>query len=186
MTPDPALQRRNRNRIALVLLILFLLAPLIAAIVLSASGWQPQKHRNYGELIEPPQSLEDAVFQLADGSTLAWRDADWSWTIFALPGACAEHCMARLDELRRVRLTLGRKASRARVVVLDPALAPRLAGLEPLITARDVQDRLGGERPAGADQVSVLFADPHGFLVMRFGSDYDADRMRKDLARLVQ
>lgn len=177
---------RRRNRAALVLLILFLLAPLIAAIVLAVSGWQPQKYRNYGELISPPQNLEDAVFQLADGSTLAWRDADWSWTIFALPNACAGHCMARLDELRRVRLTLGRKASRARVVVLDPMLAPRLGGLEPLLTASDVTGRLAAERPVETDEVSVLFADPHGFLVMRFGSDYDADRMRKDLARLVQ
>ena len=75
--------------------------------MLNALGWRPSGMRNYGELIEPPQDLTAARFVLDDGKPLAWKDEDWSWTIFALTGpGCAEECLARIDELRRARLTL--------------------------------------------------------------------------------
>jgi hypothetical protein len=36
------------------------------------------------------------------------------------------------------------------------------------------------------DEVAVAFADPHGFLVLRYAVGYDANKLRKDLARLVK
>lgn len=178
---------RNRKRLGLVLLIALFLAPLCAAIVLNAIGWRPEGTRNYGELVEPPRPLADARFVFADGKALQWEDADWSWTLFALTGpGCADACLARIDELRRARLSLNQNADRVRVVVLDDGLpADRLAALAPVVAARDADGALDALRP-GAGEVAVAIADPHGFLAMRYAAGYDASRLRKDLVRLVK
>ncbi|MCK9539311.1 hypothetical protein [Dokdonella sp.] len=170
-----------------ILLLVLFAAPLLIAMLLTSIEWRPEGTRNYGELIEPPQDLNGARFVLEDGRTLAWRDAAWSWTLFALPGPdCAAGCMARLDELRRVRISMDQNQQRVRVIVLDPALAPRLAPLAPVQAADDAEATLAALRPAGADQVAVAIADPHGFLVLRYPVGYDANRLRKDLARVIK
>lgn len=172
---------------ALLLLALFA-APLASAWLLSVAGWRPPATRNSGELIEPPQDLNAARFVLADGRALEWRDRDWSWTIFAVTGPdCAARCLARLDELRRVRITMNQNEQRVRVIVLDDRLAPtQLERLRPLMTARDADAALAALRPSDADQVAAALADPHGFLVLRYAAGYDANGLRKDLAKLIK
>ena len=179
---------RNRNRLGLILIVLLFATPLVIAIVLHVSGWRPQETRNYGELIEPPQDLSAARFVLADGTDLAWKDADWSWTAFVLTGpGCAEKCIARIDELRRVRVSLNQNAPRVRVIVLDQSLPPdTLAALAPLQVASDEKATLAGLRPTGADEITVALVDPHGFLALRYPVGYDASKLRKDLAKLVK
>lgn len=179
---------RMRNRIGMILIVALFAAPLVTAYVLNALGWRPAGTRNYGELIEPPQDLTAARFVLADGNNLAWKNEDWSWTVFAIPGpACAKQCLARIDELRRARLTLNQNTFRVRIVVLDDAIAAAdLAGLAPVQTARDVDAKLASLRPAAADQIAVAFADPHGFLVLRYAVGYDGNKLRKDLERVIK
>ncbi len=178
----------TRKRIGLLLIIALFLAPVAAAYVLNALGWRPAGTRNYGTLIEPPLDLTRARFVLADGKPLEWKDAEWSWTIFALTGPdCADRCLARIDELRRARLTLNQNAYRVRVVVLDETLAQeRLVPLKPAEVARDPDKVLAKLRPAAADDVVAAFADPHGFLILRYADGYDGNQLRKDLARLLK
>ena len=178
---------RNRNRVGLILILLLFAAPLLTAYVLNALGWRPAGSRNYGTLIEPPQDLTAARFVQADGQPLAWKDENWSWTVFALPGsACASACLERVDELRRARLTLNQNAFRVRVVVIGDLPADTLAAMKPVTTASDADGRLAALRPAGADEVAVAFADPHGFLVLRYPAGYDGNKLRKDLARVIK
>ena len=179
---------RNRNRLGLILIVLLFATPLLIAIVLHMSGWRPHDTRNYGELIEPPQDLSAARFVLADGADLAWKDAEWSWTAFVLTGpGCAEKCIERIDELRRVRVSLNQNAPRVRIIVLDQGLAPEtLAALAPVQLASDAGARLAALHPAAADEVAVVLADPHGFLALRYPVGYDASKLRKDLAKLVK
>jgi len=178
---------RNRNRIGLILILLLFAAPLLTAYVLNTLGWRPAGMRNYGTLIEPPQDLSAARFVEDDGKPIAWKDEDWSWTIFALPGpSCAKACLERIDELRRARLTLNQNAFRVRVVVLGDVDAAALAAMKPVIHARDADATLAALRPDGADEVAVAFADPHGFLVLRYPVGYDGNKLRKDLARVIK
>ena len=182
MTPD------QRKRLGLILIVLLFAAPIVTAYLLNASGWRPSGMRNYGTLIEPPQDLSSARFVLADGKALEWKDAEWSWTLFALTGPdCAAKCMERIDELRRARLTLNQNAYRVRVVVLDDSIAAdQLAALKPIEAARDADAKLAAMRPKNADEVSAVLADPHGFLILRYDAGYDANLLRKDLARLIK
>jgi len=182
MTPE------NRNRMGLILIVLLFAAPIATAYLLNAVGWRPSGMRNYGTLIEPPQDLTAARFMLDDGKPLAWKDEEWSWTLIALTGpGCAQKCLARIDELRRARLTLNQNSFRVRVVVLDETLSPdALAPLKPTQRARDVDEKLAALRPKNADDVSAVLVDPHGFLVLSYPSGYDANLLRKDLARLIK
>ena len=130
---------RNRKRLGLVLLVALFLTPLLAAIVLNAVGWRPAGTRNYGELVEPPRPLADALFVLDGGEPLRWEDADWSWTLFALPGpGCADACIADFAE-----------AGPAFQTYSDCALplVPRSAA------ARDVPPPRGADRTATASPV---------------------------------
>ena len=182
MTPD------NRKRLGLVLIVLLFAAPIATAYLLNAFGWRPAGMRNYGTLIEPPQNLTDARFLLDDGKPLAWEDDEWSWTLIALTGPqCAEKCLARIDELRRARLTLNQNARRVRVVVLDSTLPESaLAPLKPLARARDADEKLATYRPVKSDDVAAVLVDPHGFLILTYPVGYDANLLRKDLARLIK
>jgi hypothetical protein len=179
---------RMRNRIGLILILALFATPLVTAYVLNAFGWRPSGMRNYGELIEPAQDLTTAHFVLADGTSLGWKNEDWSWTIFAITGpGCAQKCLARVDELRRARLTLNQNTFRVRIVVLDDSLTNEvLAPLAPVARGRDADAKLAALRPAEADAVAVAFADPHGFLVLRYPVGYDANLLRKDLARVIK
>lgn len=182
MTPN------TRARIGLLLVIALFLTPFVAAWVLHSLDWRPGHTRNYGTLVEPPQDLSAARFVLAGGRPLEWKNAEWSWTAFVLPGpGCAARCLARIDELRRVRLSLNQSAERVRIVVLDAALAPeRIAGLQPVELARDADAQLAALHATAADDVAVALADPRGFLALRYDAGYDARQLRKDLARLVK
>jgi len=182
MTPD------NRKRLGLILIVLLFAAPIATAYLLNALGWRPAGTRNYGTLVEPPQDLTSARFLLDDGKPLGWKDADWSWTLIALTGPdCAQKCLARIDELRRARLTLNQNSYRVRVVVLDDTLAAeKLAPLKPVQRARDADEKLASLRPAASDDVAAVLVDPHGFLILSYPAGYDGNLLRKDLARLIK
>lgn len=182
MTPQ------NRKRLGLILIILLFAAPIITAYVLNAMGWRPAGTRNYGTLIEPPQDLTDARFVLDDGKPLAWKDADWSFTLIALPGpGCAEKCLARIDELRRARLTLNQNAYRVRVVTLGAdTSASAIDAMKPVEHARDADEKLSKYRPTTSDDVAAVLVDPHGFLILSYPAGYDGNLLKKDLARLIK
>ena len=182
MTPD------NRRRLGLILIVLLFVTPILTAYVLNALGWRPSGMRNYGTLIEPAQDLTAARFVLDDGKPLSWEDEDWSWTLIALTGPdCKEKCLARIDELRRARLTLNQNAHRVRVVVLDGTLPESaIAPLKPVHRARDTDQKLTAFRPAKSDDVGAVLVDPHGFLILSYPAGYDANLLRKDLARLIK
>ena len=182
MTPD------NRKRLGLILIVALFATPIVVAYVLNALGWRPSGMRNYGTLIEPPQDLTAARFVLDDGKPLAWEDGDWSFTLIALTGPdCAEKCLARIDELRRARLTLNQNAHRVRVVVLDGTIPESaIASLRSVQRARDSDEKLAPLRPAKSDDVAAVLVDPHGFLILSYPAGYDANLLRKDLARLIK
>lgn len=118
--------------------------------------------RNHGELLTPARDISAHPVVLADGSTLTWKDPELEhWTLLAVPGpGCAQHCLQRLDELRRARLTLNQNAQRLRLVVLDASLSPeQLAALAPMSAGHDA-DALFAEIRPGTDDLAAALVDP--------------------------
>src|SRR5450432_1718979 len=117
------MKTQKRNRGVLIVLLLIFAIPLGIAWWLSAAGWHPQQTRSSGVLVDPPRDVSSATVTLADGSALSWRDPAYRWTLLALPGTqCAAACRERLDEMLRMRITLGKNTDRLRVVYVGPAL----------------------------------------------------------------
>lgn len=143
----------NSGRLRLLLIAAVLAAPFLAGSGLYFAGWRPESTVNHGQLISPLVALPDAE---------AWR-GKWSLAlIHAEP--CSPQCLARLDELGRVRLSLAKEAERTRIA----SLARRPEALRAL--------------PEG----SVVLVDPRGLAVMRYAPGADARGMRADLERLLK
>jgi len=180
------MNKRNRNRLVLIALLLLFAAPLLIAFLLNREGWRPQHTRNSGALVEPPLDVTSSAVTLSDGSRLAWRDAQWHWTLLALPGAqCASECRTRLDEVLRMRLTLGRNAERLRIVYLGPPLpADYVRTRAPLLAGTDVAGAFTGDHAQGDDALALAIVDPNGLLMLRYASGYSAQGLRSDIQKV--
>ena len=178
---------RNRNRLLFIVIVLVFAAPMVAAWLLSASGWRPANTRNSGTLVEPPVDVSAAPLTLADGSKLDWKDPQWHWTLLAFAGGdCRQACQTRLAELVRMRITLGRNAERLRVVhVGAPLPADVAAASAPLLSGRDDSAALGAYAPKASDTVALALVDPNGLLMMRYDAGYDAAKLRADIVKVV-
>jgi hypothetical protein len=178
---------RNKNRLVLVLVALVFAAPLLVAYVMNREGWRPQQTRNSGILVEPPRDVTTASVTLADGTKLMWRDPQWHWTLLALPGAqCAAQCQARLDEVLRMHITLGRNAERLRLVYLGPALPNEyLAARAAWQAGQDDTGALAEYRAQGDDALALALVDPNGLLMLRYSQGYSAQGLRSDIQKLL-
>ena len=178
---------RNKNRLVLILIALLFFVPLLAAIVLNAQGWRPQETSNTGTMIDPPQDVNGVDVTLADGGKFAWSDPQRQWTLLALPGVqCAQSCRARLDEILRMRITLGRNAERLRVVYLGPELEQGfVTARTPLMSGRAPGNTFTPLRALATDGLALALVDPNGMLILRYPEGYIAYDVRKDIVQVL-
>jgi len=181
------MNKQNRNRLALIALLLIFAAPLVIAYLMNRAGWHPQQTRNSGTLIEPPRDISTVAVRLTDGNQLVWRDPQWHWTLLALPGAhCAAQCQTRLDEVLRMRLTLGRNAERLRLLYLGPALTPEyVTARVPLLAGQDDAGAFAAYRAPGDDDIALALVDPNGLLMLHYPQGYSAQGLRSDIQKVL-
>ncbi|MCK9489549.1 MAG: hypothetical protein M0Q42_09170 [Xanthomonadales bacterium] len=181
-------QTRNPGRRLLIIVAIAFLTPFIAALVLNRIGWHPDATRNHGELVEPPVSLAELVLHDGDGQALPLANLERRFTwLLRLPDTCAEDCLQRLDEIHRVRYSLGRHA---------PKLAVRLIGAAPLPELPDSLRALAADSGqaltaawSGFGQArpwSSWLVDDKGYVMLHFPPTLEARLIRRDLGRLVK
>jgi hypothetical protein len=176
---------QNKNRLVLIAVSLLFAAPLLIAYLLNTQGWHPQNTRNSGILVEPPLPLTASPVTMAGGGKLVWRNPQWQWTLLALPGPhCESRCQTRMDELLRMRLTLGRNAERLRVVYLGPELPLSSFTAGALVTGHDDAETFGKYRAQGEDSLALALVDPNGLLMMHYPEGYSAMGVRSDVQRV--
>ena len=179
------MKTQTKNRLVLIVVLLLFAAPLLIALVLNRQGWYPQNTRNSGTLVEPPYSVVTAPVMLADGSKLVWNNAQWQWTLLALPGAhCETQCRTRLDEVLRLRLTLGRNAQRLRIVYLGPEIPLNTFTGSGLAIGHDDADNFAKYRAQVDDGLALALVDPNGLLMLRYADGYSAMGVRSDIQRV--
>lgn len=147
----PSLPARTAGRRALLLMIGLSLLPIVVGAGLYYFGWRPDRTGNHGTLIAPPVA--------AGIDTVRGR---WSLVLLGTD-PCDGACAARLDELRRVRVSLAKEMHRTRHLFAPPPAA--LADL-----------------PAG----TVIIVDPDGRAMMRYAPGAEAKDLRADLERLLK
>jgi len=180
--------RRRGRRIALVILALCA-APTVAA-WFAYVLWRPQPRLNHGELIQA-RAISDPELRRLDGSPFRLSELHGRWVLLQIDsGACDEACRKKLLYMRQVRLAQGKDAERIeRMWLLADAAPPDAALLrdhEGLRVARAPGGRFLAEFPAArSPYYHIYLLDPLGNLMLRFPGDPDAQRMVKDLARLL-
>ncbi len=196
--PD-AVRRRARRRLLLLVAIFSL--PVLIAYALYFSGWRPQTSGNYGELVQPPRPLPELALQTLDGTALRVSELRGKWTLLMFSAAeCRTPCAATLDKMQRVILAQGKEAERVRAafIVTDPRARDGLqyaikdySGTLVLTAPADTMRMLASyftlsKGAPSDDPTRVYVVDPLGNFMLSYPPDADANRMRKDLARLLR
>jgi cytochrome oxidase Cu insertion factor (SCO1/SenC/PrrC family) len=164
-------------------------APMVAA-WFAYFVWPPQSRINYGELIEA-RPLPDPELRGVDGVPLRLSQLRGKWVLLQIDsGACTEGCRKKLLYMRQARLAQGEDAHRMERVWLltdaampDPGLLRDHDGIRVVRAPGPLQAEFPAARSA-TDHIYVV--DPLGNLMLRFPGNPDAQRLTKDLARLLK
>lgn len=172
-----------RSRWPLALVALVFLLPFVLAVILRFGGWQPTQTRNFGVLLDPPQSMQALRAERADGGVWAFENQDHHWSLLLRrPQDCDAACVAQLSVLPNVRTSMGRHQGRITLFdLVDGGDAPT-AGFEALRLVDTPPDLLRTV-PSG---VEVWLVDPHGYLVLHYPAGFEARELRLDLGRLIK
>lgn len=177
---------QTRSRLQLLLLAALFAAPVLVAVVLHASGWEPARTRNHGELLQPPLDLRDARLVRADGTPYAWEPAARRWRVVVVPTADCSGCATLVEGLDKVWQLQGRRADRLDVLwfgPLPPGAQPfrRFVPMQPDAAFAARLPRL----PASGAPAAYLL-DPQGFLALRYEPGFDVAHLRADVAQLLK
>lgn len=174
-----------------LLLIVAIFALPIVASYLAYFYLHPKPTANHGELLLPPAQASGAAFtKAADGGPFSFEKLRGRWILVAQDsGECLDACVAKLVEMRQVRVALGRNAERvARVFLVDDGKRPRAALAEPFDGMEIVRGpgKAALTAKAAGDRSHIYLVDPHGNVMMRWRAGDDAKGMLRDLERLLR
>ena len=139
-TALPSQRRRGR-------LVLILIAGIPLIMMLGATAlWWAVEHgyvdvlgsvgtANHGELIDPPRSVSDVVFQHAGVAETLWQDLPVKWRLLVVQRGemCDAICQQQLYQTRQIHLALGKDFNRVGRVILGDT-APKAVTVTPEAT----------------------------------------------------
>lgn len=201
---------RSRFRLspkaALLLIAAIFVLPLLAArlMLTGAIDYTPGSFRNYGDLVQPPVSVDWNSHSFNAPSVLDQSNKEIQlpdrhhWTVLhVVPPACTAACIATITSLRQVHRALGRDLSRVRVTLLLPGSMQSGSVREMKEIYPDFQllENPGGAVEKILQEVSSLFSasatgssyliDPIGNIMMYYPAETDPNNLKKDLKRLL-
>jgi hypothetical protein len=186
----PTTPSRRASRLKFLLVVFIFAVPIIAAMLLNLSGWQPAG-KGYGQPILPQRNFEQEHVQvrLADGQDWAWRDASPRMTLIALAGpGCAAHCMDVLTKMAAARITLNNNADRLRLLYVgQPPADAATNGMEHYWhLGTDTNGSLATYRPGAPDSVSAVLVESDGTALSLYPDGFDPSGLRKDLQKVIR
>ena len=164
----------------LLLIVAIFVAPMVVALGLRLSGYQPIGTKQYGTLLAPPVDFNAVVATPA----LPWANTEGKWrVVLKAPERCGEPCVSMVDTLQRVWVGLGRRAGRVEIVYAgtpEPATSARLAQFPQARVVALAAD------PLPAAGLAVYAIDPHGFWVLSYDAGFAPKGLTKDLERVLR
>ena len=164
---------------------------------------------NHGELIDPPRSLSDVVFQHEGVAETLWADMPTKWYLVVVQRGdlCDDPCQQQLYQTRQIHLALGKDFNRVGRVLLGdvaaasvfispvtahndepqrllPWLEREHLGLTPLTLGSSSLDTLVSETIHQPGQWYVV--DPAGWVMMRVADDLHYKDVISDLRFLLK
>lgn len=197
---DQSAQKPDRHRLWMLAIIALFVLPVASSYLLFYGGWRPGGTVNYGALIQPPKPMEMPILDDRFGQAV---DEDWiygKWTMLYLAGdECDVTCREKVFTIAKVRLGQNRNVNRLQNVLMLTSQAGfggvsdwLSEGADLLVVAPIQKDSAQVTRffettdLQGGPLGHVYLIDPQGNLMMRFPTDFDPTRMRKDLERLLK
>ena len=186
-------QSKPRSMKTFYLLIAVFILPFTMAVLLHFIDLKPSG-KSYGNLIQPPKSLQIPV--LIDVQGKAFKPEQWNkiWSIVTVDSTgCAAQCAERVHMLKQVHTSMNKEIDRVQRVLLVPT------GMK-----SEVSTELQKKYPdliilAGTDEGSVKFSaefdvnkgnvflvDPLGNLMMSYPDKFDPKGLYSDLKRLLK
>lgn len=194
---DAALAQRTRmGRIKMLLVWAVCAAPVIASYFMYYVV-RPDGRTNYGTLIQPARALPEAArLPMTDlqGQVVQAAALKGQWLLAVVAdGACDAACERHLYLQRQLREMLGKDKDRVDRVwfVTDqapvrPALLPALQQAWTLRVSPEALGQWLQPRAGQALSSHLYLVDPRGDWMMRFPSDADPNKVKKDLLRLMK
>lgn len=179
-------------------MLFIVLAVCAAPLILSYFSYyviKPEGRTNYGDLIDPrAYPIPELGLQQLDGKPASLEQFAGKWILLQVDeAACAKPCIDKLFYMRQLRLTQGKEMDRIERVWLVTDDAPldtslmkqydgtRLLRVDPKKLAAWLPVKEGTQ---AADHLYMI--DPLGNLMMRFPKDPDANKIKKDITRLLK
>ena len=187
-----------RGRGPFLLLGVLFFAPLIAAMLLYfvLPQYRPQGRTNYGDLLAPART--QPILQFTD-ATGAARDSSvfhGRWSFVYLAGAsCDEACVAKIIQIRQVRILLNEKRPRVQRIYLASDAAVLQAARQQFGTEQPDLVYLADVGPAGqravdffkpTDALALYLVDPHGNWLMVYPGTAEYQGILKDIKLLLK
>lgn len=191
-TQNPQNAKLSGRKVLLILAIVFLL-PFTVAALLHLLDLKPSG-KSYGDLIQPPKSLQFPVLKDVQGKS--FKSQQWlkKWSVVMVDSTgCATPCQAKLQLLKQVHTTLNKDIKRVQRVLLVPIdiqgatmseLQKKYPDLIVLAGADAETVKFAAEFNVTGGQVYLI--DPLGNLMMSYSEKMDPKGLRSDLTRLLK
>jgi|TARA_B110000285_G_C15107509_1_gene608913 hypothetical protein len=159
--------------------------PLMIAMVMYFNLWGvPDGRTNFGELLLPPNQLEQT--QLVDETEEPWsqEEADKRWLmVYVTPQSCGQSCQEDTHLLRQINVALGKEAHRVtRLLVLPKGEVNEQFKIDyqALIQLTSLSPEFF-ERGQG-----IYLVDPLGNIMMYYSAEFAGKELLKDLKKLLR
>ncbi len=182
-----------RSKKTFYLLILVFILPFTMAVLLHFFDLKPSG-KSYGNLIQPPKSLQ--IPALTDMQGKVFKPEQWNkiWSIVTVDSTgCAAPCSNRLHMLKQVHTSMNKEIDRVQRVLLVPAdinseaydeIQKKYPDLVILAGTDAEMAKFSAE--FNAAKGSVFLVDPLGNLMMSYPEKFDPKGLRSDLTRLLK
>lgn len=185
---------KTKGRWILFVVIAMCAAPLIFS-YLTYYIIKPQGRTNYGDLIDPrAYPIPELGISTLDGKPAALTDFKGKWIMLQVNGGdCQKACKDKLYYMRQLRLTQGKEMERIERVWLitdkEPLQTVLMREYEGTHMLRVDPAKLAAWLPVDASNSAAdhyYMIDPLGNLMMRFPKNPDANKIKKDISKLLK
>ncbi|MCW8911282.1 MAG: SCO family protein [Gammaproteobacteria bacterium] len=190
----------KKSRTTLWIMIILFGLPYVAAIYFYyfADLSKISNQTNYGTIITPARQVNDIPLKKLNNTDFKLSEMRGKWILISIgQSSCQKSCQDNLYKMRQIRKALGEERTRInRVFLLTDtlniqsfnSLLPDYSGMETIIPTDDnYQYLISGFSIAGEPTEDGIFVvDPLGNYMMAYPKDADANKILKDIRRLLK
>lgn len=156
---------------------------------------KPEGKTNYGEILDPRQFPVPQLNAVnAEGKNQELSSLKGKWLMLQIDrGSCATACQKKLYDMRQLRTAQGKEMERIQRVWLitddtpvEEKLKQGIAGTELLKVSPNVLEKWLPVEQGASIYDHIYLIDPLGNLMMRYPKDADANKIKKDLSKLLK